>query len=385
MYGIEKRKKKYYINISLKDINGKRHHIHKSAGTNLQDAKKLLAKIQAEALTGYTGINNTTTEVFEEFLEYKKQTKKITTYNRYKEIYKKYIYTQIQGVKLLNINAVHINTILEYAKENNNISSSTLQAIYQLLHTFMQYCYKKRLILANPCDFVERPKRDKQQQNTLTAQETNTLLQHIKIKAQQENMYQLGNIITYVALMLTIETGVRRGELTALTWSDIDFTDSEIHINKNITYSNGHTVLTTPKTAKSKRTIKITPKMINVLKWYKKQQITLRLKAGSEYIIPKYGEEEREIIWRWEDGTAVHPEYFRKQLQKNLNELGLKKIRFHDLRHTNATLLYESGIDFKLIQERLGHTDISTTLNIYTNVTKQMQEKAVQALEKILQ
>ncbi len=386
--GLEKKGNRYYINIVVKDELGRQRHIHRAGGTRADEAKKLLTKLKAEHNTFRS--NTRTSNIFNLFLEYIKNTKKITTYNRYSEMYKKYIHDEVKDISIFKIDERIVNKILEKAQERN-ISQTTLQSIYQLMNTFFRYAYKKHLILSNPCDFVNRPKRSKTQHTVLTADEVRTLLHYAKKQTQEQNAYQLGNIMFYIALRIEFETGLRRGELTALTFEDIDFDRSEIRIQKNIVYTGGFLYLNSTKTQNSIRTIKISETLKNELKRYEILQIKNRLQFGVNYIIPEYRthngnkqNERREIIWRYEDGSAVHPERFRIKLQKYLKELGLKKIRFHDLRHTNATLLYEAGVDFKVISERLGHSDINTTLNIYTSVSSEHQERAVKALENII-
>lgn len=311
-----------------------------------------------------------TDKYFLKFLELKKATRKLNTYNRYLSLYKAYIKQYIQ-INVDDLDELTIITILQNAR-NKNISETTVQAIYNLLHTFLQYIYKLKLITVNYCDFVDRPHRDKKEQTTLSITEINILLSYCYSLKDKLRYYNL-----YIALKVTLETGIRRGELVGLTWDNIDLKNNIIHIRDNIVVANGKTILTTPKTQTSIRDIIISNKLKRELKEYKKQQIRTELQAR-EY------KNTRNAVLRWQDGTAVRPEYLTNKIKELCKKLNIAIVRWHDLRHTNATILYKQGIDFKLIQERLGHTDISTTLNIYTHITATDQRKAVEVLENII-
>lgn len=308
--------------------------------------------------------------VFNEFLELKRTTRKQSTYNRYNALYKIYIQQYLNSIE--DINASTVSKILYNARQHN-ISESTVQAIYQLLHSYLQYCYKLRLITVNYCDFVDRPKRKRKQTNTLTIEQANKLLKYLYSKRTTQLKYY--NL--YIAIRTALETGIRRGELVGLTWDNIDLDNNIIKIRDSVVIEQGHTIITTTKTSESIRDIIISNRLKRELKEYKKQQIRTELQAR------KY-KSTRNAMLKWADGTAVHPEYFTKQIKKLCEELELPKLRWHDLRHTNATLLYANGVDYKLIQTRLGHTDIQTTLNIYTHITTADQTRAVQTLEHIL-
>ncbi len=118
-----------------------------------------------------------------------------------------------------------------------------------------------------------------------------------------------------------------------------------------------------------------------LLKKYKLHQAENKLKYGEFYIKNIFDGKEYDFVMRWENGHYIHPLYYTNKITKVIKKAGInKKIRFHDLRHTNATLLLKQGIDFKVIQNRLGHEDISTTINIYSHVDLQMQKEATNKL-----
>ncbi|QIB28127.1 tyrosine-type recombinase/integrase [Caloranaerobacter azorensis] len=123
----------------------------------------------------------------------------------------------------------------------------------------------------------------------------------------------------------------------------------------------------------------------NLLRNHKKVQNENKLRYDPHYIKNVYNGKEYDFIMTWENGKHIHPLYYTQRFNKLLKQLNInRKIRFHDLRHTNATLLLSQGVDFKVIQTRLGHSDINTTLNIYSHVDIEMQKKATEKLTNLL-
>lgn len=125
--------------------------------------------------------------------------------------------------------------------------------------------------------------------------------------------------------------------------------------------------------------------MLSKFKSYKKIQALNKLEFGQFYTNNVFNGNTFDFIFTWENGKYIHPNYYTLKFNRIIKKLGIeKKVRFHDLRHTNATLLLQQGIDFKTIQVRLGHSDINTTLNIYSHVTTNMQKDATEKLNTLL-
>ena len=200
----------------------------------------------------------------------------------------------------------------------------------------------------NPFNNIILPefKKGKKQINFLTIEEVNTLLDFYK-----NNQYW------YTLFRLMIYTGLRRGETLALTWEDIDFKNKTLTVNKTLSIGEyKKIVLSTPKTENSIRTIDLDNKTLLELQ---------KLKIQSKY----------KLIFPNKKGNFSRLSNIADKLNQAIKETGIKKIRVHDLRHTHASLLFASGANIKYVQTRLGHSDIKTTLNIYTHVTKDTKEK----------
>ena len=311
-----------------------------------------------------------------EWLEnYVKPLRKISTYNRYKELINKYLQT-LGGIPIQNITSYHIEQLLMSNKKN--ISGTTLQAVYTIINTIMERAFKLKVIKDNPCKYLERPKRDKFTPDTLDVNEIQLILNSLDLNNNFDYMF-------CIAFRVTIELGLRLGELAGLEWCNINFTDNLVTIKNNLIYSSGHVLMSTPKNAESCRTIYISSELLNTLKKLHIKQNKNKLKYGEYSIKNIFDEKEYDFIFTWENGSRIHPMYYLNKLKKALITANInKKLRFHDLRHTNATLLLSQGIDLKTIQTRLGHKDINTTLNIYSHVNKEMQKNATEKLNNIL-
>lgn len=365
----------FYIGI----VDGKKKYKNKGGFKTKGEASKALNEALYEFENmGFVEPSNTPFSlVAEKWLEeYVKPLRKITTYNRYKELLKKYILPSIGALNICDIRIQHIEYIL--MAKNIEISSSTLQSIYTLINTIMNRALKLRLIKENPCKYIERPKREKFTPDILTPSEISTIVNKLDLSNEYDYMF-------YIALRLTLELGLRRGELAGLEWNNLKLSENSLVIKNNMIYSNGHVYLTTPKTIESIRELYISDDLIALLKDLHKRQNKNKLQYGQFYKNIEFNDLQYSLIMRWDDGSYIHPMYYTKKLTKVIKACNIdKRVRFHDLRHTNATLLLQQGVNSKVVQERLGHKDIATTLNIYSHVNKKMQKDATDKLTDIL-
>lgn len=167
--------------------------------------------------------------------------------------------------------------------------------------------------------------------------------------------------------------GLRRGELLGLQWEDIDWKANKIHIHSNRVVVNGKSVVKEPKTAAGNRTLDVPVQLMQKLREHQKQCMENRLRMGSDYTVTNY-------IIVHPDGKPIYPEYVSQLLTKLQIRANLPQCRFHDLRHLCASIMLKQGVNVKVAQERLGHADISTTLNIYSHV---LPSSAKEAADKI--
>ena len=169
----------------------------------------------------------------------------------------------------------------------------------------------------------------------------------------------------YELFLLDLTTGMRRGELLALRWDDLDFATGTLRIDKQICPVGGKLIISEPKTKAANRTIILPPAMLEVLAEYKKG-------IFSDLMFPS----------RIKPDQPIDPGYVRKRLQVILKRAGCKSVRFHDLRHTFATMSLENGMDVKTLSTIIGHVSSATTLNTYTHITDEMRRKAAVSIDQ---
>ena len=220
----------------------------------------------------------------------------------------------------------------------------------------MEKAVDEELLTKNPTKKLKIPNDKKVEMQTLKKEEIGVFLE----EAKRSGLYEF--------YLLELTTGMRQGEIIALTWDDFDEKNKTISINKNVTRVDGEIIVTTPKTKNSIRTIKLTNECVDLLKAMK-----LRKMGESNLIFPspRTGD--------YREGPAI-----TRQLHRIQQRAGLPRIRFHDLRHTFATLMIEQGVDIKTVSQMLGHTDAGFTMNTYMHVTENMQQKAAEAMSDVL-
>lgn len=250
----------------------------------------------------------------------------------------------------------------------STLSQNTISKYHRLISSILEKAVKWQIIMYNPCRRVEAPKMQKKETHYLDDVQAAELIKCLDDEP-----------LRYKAMVLTLlYSGMRRGELCGLEWSDIDFKSGLININKSSLYTSGRGVYDdTTKNESSKRVIKIPPLVLNVLKQHKKEQTLERLKLGDAW------EGANKIFTQW-NGKAIHPDTVSGWFSGFLKRHSLPHISVHGLRHTNATLLIAGGSDLRTVSKRLGHSNMSTTANIYTHAIQSADERAAQLLDDML-
>lgn len=181
----------------------------------------------------------------------------------------------------------------------------------------------------------------------------------------------------YAIIHTAVYTGLRRGELVALRWSDVDLDRGVLYVRQSMQRLGGQFVFREPKTKKARRQVVLPRPTIAVLKAVRRQQAENKLRLGPEY-------KDHDLVFCNPDGTPLDPGELSHRFANLAKKAGYPGLRLHDLRHTHATLLLAQGVHPKVVQERLGHENISTTLDIYSHVLPGLQEAAVRGLEQAL-
>ena len=232
-------------------------------------------------------------------------------------------------------------------QQGSHMADRSVRSCHAVCQMALDKAVEEKLIHLNPAVGCKLPPLKGKEMKVLTQDE----IQRFLIQAKAEGMYEL--------LLLELTTGMRRGELLALRWEDLDFATGKLRIDKQVCPVGGKLVISEPKTRAANRTIILPPAMVELLAEYKKG-------VFSELMFPS----------RIKPNQPIDPGYVRKRLQVILERAGCKRVRFHDLRHTFATLSLENGMDVKTLSTIIGHVSAATTLNTYTHITDEMRRKA---------
>lgn len=362
-------------------------------GKNIKKIEKELADLRYEVEHGLKGKadNMTLNAWFDVWLnDYKSKTVKESTMIRYTDQYNQYLKKELGLKRLAQIKPIvlqrHFNTMA-----TKDYSTKTISDTYTILYNMFKIALQNNLILRNPCEAVILPKTKEKERRVLTLSEQAEVLEYSKGRSC-ENM-----------VLVAFYTGLRVGELHGLMWSDVDFENREIHINKTLVYIRNKETgkyyfkFQTPKTKAGVRTIPMLDEVYWALKrqrlLLKQMQIHARNwnpEPGFENLVfvnitgrPRQGMDFRNDLDRIE--KAINKDR-KKQAEQNGKEFEpIPHFHPHTLRHTFATRCFEAGIDAKTVQNYLGHASIAITMDLYTHVTEDKARTEMRKLERLYQ
>ena len=363
----------YYIILNLTDSAGKRKPKWISTGLTIKGNKKRAEQMLMEERRKYanakTGDDVLFADFMEQWLEIVKSTVSIPTYSSYVNAVKSIIAPYFRKKKILLRDLQAHDIQMFYQEQLQRVKASSVIHYHANIHKALKYAVKNDMIPSNPADKVERPKQDKFYGNFYDRDELNKLFEAVAGTKLE------------LPVLLGAFYGLRRSEIVGLKWSAIDFEQSTITISHTVTSCNldGKCVIVakdTTKTKSSRRTLPLVPYFHEKLLAVKAQQERNQKLCGRSY-----NREFLEYICVDDIGDRFKPNYITSQFPKLLERNGFRKIRFHDLRHSCASLLLASGVPMKHIQEWLGHSDFSTTANIYAHLDYSSKLTSASAME----
>lgn len=363
----------YYIILNLTDSAGKRKPKWISTGLTIKGNKKRAEQMLMEERRKYanakTGDDVLFADFMEQWLEIVKSTVSIPTYSSYVNAVKSIIAPYFRKKKILLRDLQAHDIQMFYQEQLQRVKASSVIHYHANIHKALKYAVKNDMIPSNPADKVERPKQDKFYGNFYDRDELNKLFEAVAGTKLE------------LPVLLGAFYGLRRSEIVGLKWSAIDFEQNTITISHTVTSCNldGKCVIVakdTTKTKSSRRTLPLVPYFHEKLLAVKAQQERNQKLCGRYY-----NREFLEYICVDDIGDRFKPNYITSQFPKLLERNGFRKIRFHDLRHSCASLLLASGVPMKHIQEWLGHSDFSTTANIYAHLDYSSKLTSASAME----
>ena len=331
-----------------------------------KDAEKKLVEVLNQIDNGIYIRPSTTT--LAEFLEmwlkdYVSPNLSPTTASGYEHIIYRYIIPFLGNMTLTVLKPEHL--IKYYAeKTEKGLSAQTVRHHHTILHKALHDAVEWGLLSRNPADAVSPPRVQRPELQTWNEDEIFRFLQEAKSTP-------------YYALFYTaLFTGMRRSEILALRWCDVNLILAQISVNRSLhVLKGGKVVFRQPKTSKSRRTIALSPSAVITLKEHRDKQELEHLMLG----IPL---KEEDLVFAHYDGTPLLPNTVTHAWIKLVRRSGLKSIRLHDARHSHASILLKIDVHPKIVQERMGHSSIQVTLDTYSHVAPGLQEKAAKHFDE---
>ncbi len=344
--------------------------------------KKFLFKSKAEALkkkndalreleqgTLATGPQRKLKDYLEDWIEnVYKDNVRISTYVKYKKGIK-YIVAELGDVWLQKLTPEQVRKLYtkmgkEKSKGGLGLSSKTINSTHGVLHLALQNAVLWNYVSKNVCDLVKPPKIVSREGTPLTLEQARKFLEGVR-------EHRLETLLT-----VAIVTGMRRGELLALRWSNINFEIKTLLVLHTVDYIPHYGyVETEPKSKSGKRAISLPSFVVDMLKSHKEVVLERQRKQGDKW-------ENRDLVFPDLKGGYSNPGYLVRVFSKLLVKAGVPPMHFHDLRHSAATILLAMGVNMKVIQALLGHSDIAITLRLYAHLLPSMQQDAVEKWEE---
>ncbi|MEB5970133.1 site-specific integrase [Enterococcus gallinarum] len=353
------------VYLGIDPVTGKKKTTTKRGFKTQKAAKQEVTRLQLLAQEDEIASesNRLFSDIALEWFEQYKNTVKESTYVVQRVALQKHVLPLFGKLKISKISIPfcqkQVNHWYSYYKKYSNLIGMT--------NSIFQYAKSLRLIRKNPMDGVIRPKR----QNRIDEEKyvapfytKDEILHFLQIaKKYPDPLYPMFHILAF--------TGLRKGELLALRWKDINFKRGTLSVKQTLTTVEGWKLaFQTPKTEKSLRTISIDKQTLSLLRQWILKQKAFFLKTGKQS--KKNGQQ---LLFATEENKPYYLDFLNHNLNIILKEHDLKYITVHGFRHTHCSLLFESGASLKEVQVRLGHTDIRTTMDIYTHVSEQKKEE----------
>lgn len=366
---------KFQIYVGVDPLTGNEKRTTRSGFKTMKDAKSALYEIKHEISQGtFRKIQaKTYQDMYELWIKQYEKTVEESTFVKTEGYFKNHI---LPAMSLYKVDKITVDACQKHVDEWAD-KLKKYRVIKSYAAKVLDFALKRGYLQTNPFTLVDTPKPKQApfeltkdvEENFYTREQLNEFLGYLK----EEN-----NPKVYTFFRLLAYSGMRKGEALALQWKDIDFTKSEIRINKALAKGkNSKLYLKTTKTGTT-RTIKMDMETMKILALWKKQQQKEYLTLGFNTL------NNEQLVVSSEVNTFVQPTKTRKWLVRILEKYNLKPITTHGLRHTHCSLLFEAGASLKEVQDRLGHSDIKTTMDIYTHLTPEAKSGAIQKFDNYL-
>ncbi len=282
-----------------------------------------------------------------------------STIDDYNGVIENHLIPELGSIPLARLNPLHLQEF--YVKKQEEYSGRTVQNMHRILRKALDGAVKTQLIKQNPADLVDAPKAKKYKPKVYDEEQFLKLLKVAKGTKHE------------IPILLAGGLGMRRGEIFGLRWDNISFKYKRMVVEQQLIPTSQGLVFSTPKTESGARTIEIPEYIIEVLKQELKEQKKNKMLFGPEY-------KDYNLVCCKANGDLIHPSGYSRDFKKFLEDNHLEHIRFHDLRHFNATVMLKYDVDIKVASRRLGHSTTSITQDIYQHILTDMDHEAARKI-----
>lgn len=354
---------RYYAGVD--ELTGKQRYIRRQGFTSEEDAKNELLKIEYLVSTNqyFKDVKSGKfCDVLDEWLALHKTTVKASTYSSIDSRVNKHVKPYFKDMYVDKITLRHCQ---DFTIKVFKVAPVAYIYSINIVKNTLDYALKLGMIESNPMLYVTKPRKK------IDVSETD---KHDNFYNKDElkkflDVAKDTDLKKYTLFRLLAFSGMRIGECLALTWHDLDYKNNTIAINKTLARVKNKLVIQTPKTKASNRVISLDAETIQVLKEWQLEQRKQLLKLGINSM------NKHQLIFSNSNNKYIYSDAIRKVIKSIAKKAGIYPITAHGFRHTHATLLFASGMDIKQVQARLGHSNVQTTLNIYTHAMKDKQDK----------
>ncbi|MGD8191845.1 tyrosine-type recombinase/integrase [Brevibacillus ginsengisoli] len=349
--------------------DGSRHQKTKSGFKTKKAAEQSCAEMITQLSKGdyFEPSKKTLQEAIVTWLETTlKPSLRVSTFDNYSKAILKRIIPALGRFKLKEIQTEHIQSFY-MSLTDEGLSPEYIRYLHSIIKSFFKHQVRLQNIQKNVVEFAVPPRIKRKEQKTWTIEEA---VKFLETAGNTNKTY-------YIIYLLALYTGLRKGEILALRWKDCDLTQGKISVRNTLYYSKGKFDFLEPKTSRSNRLISIPETVISELKLHYQEQERHKQELVNIY-------QDYDLIATNEIGLPIHPRSLTGHFRQTIRSAGVPLIRFHDQRHTHATILLKIGEHIKIVSERLGHSNSAMTLNVYSHVTPDMQIGAARKFEQAM-
>ena len=304
----------------------------------------------------------TAAEFLDEWLKAVRSTIRHSTWDSYRSNVEAHIVPRLGAIPLRHLGPERLNAfyaeLLEDGRSDGEggLSTRTVRYVHMILRRALKDAVRWGKLARNPADLADPPRPKGTQMLVWTSEQVRSFLGHV----EEDRLF--------ACYLLAATTGMRRGELLGLRWEDIDLEAGRLQVRATRVVVDKDVVESEPKTRRSRRSISLDAGTVAALRSHRASQLSERLAWGPGY-------QDSGLVFTREDGAPIHPQSLSWSFRHRVKRAGLPLIRFHDLRHTYATLALSAGVHPKIVSERLGHSSIAITLDTYSHVIPALAEQ----------